>query len=189
MLPEGINKEETIEYVTASLSGSIMDKADQIDFEPAFAEFGRKAFTPLISNSPMLAMLFNEDTLNLVCSRLADGAHVYINEHGEDALKEFVSSYIREQADRPLGEMISGRVDKELLKSAVSHTMKKIFSRYGEDILEQIDIKGIIIQRIEAMDTDELEELALSVMKTELQAVINLGALIGAIIGILNIFL
>ena len=35
----------------------------------------------------------------------------------------------------------------------------------------------------------ELEELVLSVMKKELNAIVNLGALIGFIIGILNIFI
>ena len=39
------------------------------------------------------------------------------------------------------------------------------------------------------MDVRELEDLVLSVMKNELQAVINLGALIGAVIGTVNIFI
>ena len=50
-----------------------------------------------------------------------------------------------------------------------------------------------MISRIEYFEyivcDSELEALVLSVMKQELQAVINLGALIGAVIGILNIFL
>ena len=39
------------------------------------------------------------------------------------------------------------------------------------------------------MDVKELEKLCLSVMKKELNAVVNLGAVIGFIIGILNIFI
>ena len=39
------------------------------------------------------------------------------------------------------------------------------------------------------MDVRELEELVLSVMKNELQTVVNLGAVIGAIIGAVNIFI
>ena len=39
------------------------------------------------------------------------------------------------------------------------------------------------------MHVEELEALTMSVMKQELQAVINLGALIGAIIGIINVFI
>ncbi|OYO91046.1 DUF445 domain-containing protein, partial [Lachnotalea glycerini] len=42
--------------------------------------------------------------------------------------------------------------------------------------------------KIEEMDVMELEELILSVMKKELGAVVNLGAVIGFILGIINIF-
>lgn len=37
------------------------------------------------------------------------------------------------------------------------------------------------------MDVREFEKLVLSVMKKELQAVVNLGALIGFIIGLINL--
>lgn len=39
------------------------------------------------------------------------------------------------------------------------------------------------------MDVRELEDLVISVMKNELQAVVNLGAVIGAVIGIINTFI
>jgi uncharacterized membrane protein YheB (UPF0754 family) len=39
------------------------------------------------------------------------------------------------------------------------------------------------------MDVLEMEKLVLSVMKKELNAIVNLGALIGLLIGTLNIFL
>ena len=38
------------------------------------------------------------------------------------------------------------------------------------------------------MDVLEIEELVLSVMKKELDTIVNLGALIGFVIGIVNIF-
>jgi len=37
------------------------------------------------------------------------------------------------------------------------------------------------------MDVREFEQLVLSVMKKELQAVVNLGALIGFVIGLINL--
>ena len=37
------------------------------------------------------------------------------------------------------------------------------------------------------MDVREFEKLVLSVMKKELQAVVNLGALIGFVIGLINL--
>jgi uncharacterized membrane protein YheB (UPF0754 family) len=39
------------------------------------------------------------------------------------------------------------------------------------------------------MDVLEVEELVLSIMKKELNSVVNLGAVIGFVIGIINIFI
>ena len=44
-------------------------------------------------------------------------------------------------------------------------------------------------QKINGMDVQEVERLVLSVMKRELNAVVNLGALIGFIIGLINLLL
>ncbi|MCF0122932.1 MAG: DUF445 family protein, partial [Ruminiclostridium sp.] len=43
--------------------------------------------------------------------------------------------------------------------------------------------------KVNSMSVEQLEDLVMSVMKNELQAIINLGALIGAVIGIINIFI
>ena len=53
-------------------------------------------------------------------------------------------------------------------------------------LLENVNVKAIVCDKINAMEVEELEHLVLSVMKQELQTVINLGALIGAVIGIVN---
>ena len=55
--------------------------------------------------------------------------------------------------------------------------------------VKHIDVSSLVEKKINEMDVRELEDLVLSVMKNELQAVINLGALIGAVIGTVNIFI
>ena len=62
----------------------------------------------------------------------------------------------------------------------------------GENIdklLSHFDVSAIVQEKVEAMDVEELEGLVLSVMKKELDVIVNLGALIGVVIGILNIFI
>ena len=76
-----------------------------------------------------------------------------------------------------------------LICSVIGYCTNYIAKKHGPELLEQIDIRGIVRERIEEMEVEELEELTMSVMKQELQAVINLGALIGAVIGIVNVFL
>ncbi|MDD7306868.1 MAG: DUF445 family protein [Eubacteriales bacterium] len=46
---------------------------------------------------------------------------------------------------------------------------------------------AVVEDKINQMDVREFEQLVLSVMKKELQAVVNLGALIGFVIGLINL--
>ena len=58
-----------------------------------------------------------------------------------------------------------------------------------KNTIENMDISHIIEEKINDMEVDELEDMVMAVMKKELNTIVNLGALIGCLIGILNIFL
>ena len=189
ILPEDIDREKLIESVSDSLSDKILEIAKQINYESVAAQFTKETLDSLLAGNPMFGMLLNADIQNVVAEKLGNAIRRYLNDHGEESVKRFVLSYLREQSDKPIKELISGKVDKERLTEMLLHAMRSAFSKYGDEILNSIDVKGIVSQRIESMGMDELEELVMSVMKQELQAVINLGALIGAIIGTVNIFL
>lgn len=69
----------------------------------------------------------------------------------------------------------------------------KIYRQAVEDhlpgILETIDISRIVCDRINEMDVAETEKLIMSVMKKELKAIEWLGALLGLLMGAINIFI
>ena len=67
--------------------------------------------------------------------------------------------------------------------------MDRFLDGSAAKLLACIDVKGIVEAKINSMDVKELEDLVMSVMKNELQTVVNLGALIGAIIGAVNILI
>lgn len=57
-----------------------------------------------------------------------------------------------------------------------------------EKLIGNLDIAGMIEEKINAMDVDSLEQMVLTVMKKELDTIVNLGALVGAVLGVLNLF-
>ena len=77
----------------------------------------------------------------------------------------------------------------EAIRKMVEDTFDYTMEKHVPSIMKDIDIEGIVTNRIDSMSVPELEALLMSVMKQELQAVINLGALIGAVIGAINIFI
>ena len=61
LLPTEFESEKIIESVSTSLSQSILERAGQIDFESAVAQFTGEALGSLLTGSPMLAMLLGPD--------------------------------------------------------------------------------------------------------------------------------
>ena len=54
-------------------------------------------------------------------------------------------------------------------------------------IIKLIDISSIVTNRINTMDASEIENIVLKIINKELNALVNLGAIIGFILGLLNL--
>ena len=55
-------------------------------------------------------------------------------------------------------------------------------------ILDAVDISRIVEERINAMPVEEAEALIMQVMKKELKAIVGLGALLGLLMGFINVW-
>ena len=85
-------------------------------------------------------------------------------------------------------QLIEGR-DEQLAqaKNGIFNAYRVIITEHLPRILQDIDISGIIEQRINEMDMAEAEAIILDVMKKELRAIVWLGALLGSIMGTLSV--
>lgn len=66
---------------------------------------------------------------------------------------------------------------------------RTIINDHLPKILESIDISKIVRERINEMDVNETKNLIFQVMDKELKAIVWLGALLGLVMGSINIFL
>ena len=66
---------------------------------------------------------------------------------------------------------------------------EKVVEKHLPSLLERVSIADTVAEKIEGMDARRLEDMLLSVMKKELGAVVNLGAVIGFILGLLNLII
>ncbi|MBR4205163.1 MAG: DUF445 family protein [Clostridia bacterium] len=140
--------------------------------------------------NPLIALFLNESTLDAVVDKAEAALRKTIDEQGRDAVRAVVTEQAHELASKPLsalaGEFGFGR---EQIEDAVSRALDRCVEEFGAVVSEKTDISGIVRQKIEEMDTEELEKLIMSVMKRELRAIVNLGALLGALIGALNLLI
>lgn len=136
----------------------------------------------------MLAMFLSDDLITSLADKLADGVNAYVEANGREAVKKAVSREAEKLMNEPLSPLLE-KVDEqtvaEVARSLYSRTVKEMFA----GLADGLDVCGIVEQKINAMSVKELEKLVLSVMKKELNAIVNLGALIGFILGVVMIFI
>lgn len=143
---------------------------------------------------------------NLVGNRLWENIASSI----EKPTKNFLSQNINQMLKDKGPEMINNTIKKEIdifldvkvqdllvgkdeqineFVDFVIGLYRTIITEHLPKILETINIPAIIESRINEMDMEETEKLILQVMNKELRAIVWLGALLGMIMGSVNIFL
>ena len=180
---------EVTEEISQVVGGKILESLKKVDMNALVAEVAQTSFGDLF-NSPMIAMFLGGGMLDNIILKLSAGVSNYLEEKGP----EIVIPMVREELDGMLDKPIRDNLDdlgipeaalRGLLETVVGHVLENNL----QSVLGTLDVQAVVEDKINAMDARELEDLVLSVMKNELQAIVNLGALIGAVIGIINIFI
>ena len=110
----------------------------------------------------------------------------YIEQNGQRIITELIDKKTSDVLNTPICVLTD---DLEFdLPEAVLSVYKKIVQEEFEELIKSINISQIIEDKINSMDVLEIEKLILSVMKKELNALVSLGAVIGLVIGLFNIF-
>jgi uncharacterized membrane protein YheB (UPF0754 family) len=121
---------------------------------------------------------------------LAKNVNEILQKNGDAIISNLVGSETDKLLAKPMKNLLAGQDAK--LADAVNTMVsiyKTIITEHLPKILESIDISTIVRERINEMDMNETETLILQVMNKELQAIVWLGALLGTLMGCVNIFL
>lgn len=118
----------------------------------------------------------------------------HINEILRNNSQQMVQDLVMKESDDLMGMTMSQLTtghDEQVaqIKSGIMSAYRVIITEHLPRILQDIDISGIIEQRINDMEMAEAEAIILDVMKKELRAIIWLGALLGSIMGTLTTIL
>ncbi|MBO5525262.1 MAG: DUF445 family protein [Clostridia bacterium] len=119
---------------------------------------------------------------------LGEAINNYVSERGEEKIMPVVERELTDLCERPVSSLTE-TLDEEKLRKITVLVYREALLPEVNRLLEQLDIAGIVEQKVALMSVKELETLCTSVMKKELSAIVNLGALIGFLLGIVNIFL
>ena len=136
----------------------------------------------------MLAMFVNDELIASFAAPLSQRIDSYLDENAEPAVSKAVSEELdRLMCSSPAQLLEGSGITRERTEKALSELIKKAARESLDDIIASVDIPAIVEDRVNAMSVEQVEELVMSVMKHELNAVISLGGIIGVIIGVLNV--
>ncbi len=171
------------------ISGKVMESAKEIDLGEIIAEKGFTVIKEKKSSMGMLGMFISDELIMSLLDQLKLKVNEFIDTEGEEMILQKAGEKINSVYITPISDSIGiNEINKSALKEKIDTLYTELVTRALSSIKGQIDIASVVEGKVNAMTVKELEVLCLSVMKKELGAVINLGALIGFIIGIINIF-
>lgn len=171
-----------------TLTDRVMDGIGKLDFAEIIADKGVSAVKEHLDG--FLALMISDDMIRSFAGPIGASIEKYVTEEGHEIIWPIVYDEVTEIEEKTPGQVLVGvGVQKETVKKAVYGVYGYFVKEKLPGFLEKVDISGMVERKINEMDVKDLEELILSIMKKELNAVVNLGAVIGFVIGILNIFI
>lgn len=137
----------------------------------------------------LFAMMLNDTMLESFMEPVSDMIDGYVVKNGREVIEDKVSVEIDSLADKSVGELTAYMDVTGIDIATAAINIYENFVKTGlKKVLNGINISRVIENKINEMNVSDLEELIMSVMKKELNAIVNLGALIGFILGIIMIF-
>lgn len=144
----------------------------------------------LLQKGNFLSLFLNENTMQTFAPPIAQAMRDYVDQNGETLLKPVIMQEVEQIGAQSTKDLTSHfRLNEAFVHDMLDHIYEHVVREKADTVLENFDIALLVEQRILQMDTDQIEELVMSVMERELKAVISLGALLGALIGALNILI
>jgi uncharacterized membrane protein YheB (UPF0754 family) len=126
----------------------------------------------------------------LVEGFLAKHINEILTNNSQQMVENLVVTQSQELMNMTMSQLINGHDEQVAqIKKGIFNAYRVIITEHLPRILQDIDISTIIEQRINEMDMDEAEAIILDVMKKELRAIVWLGALLGSIMGTINVLI
>lgn len=172
------------------LKRKITDAVHRMDIPSVVRDEGARMIREQAAKSGILSMLVTDNLIDMVMKSVSDKMEEFIDAKAPGMINEITESRIHDLGDRtPLYVLEQAGYDPE-------HVRSKIIAAYRESVvnavnsaLRRIDVAEVVENKINSMSVAELERGVLQVMNEELRMIVNLGALIGLVIGSVNIFI
>lgn len=138
----------------------------------------------------MFGMMIGASFLEKVEDYLEERLDALLLEYTQDYIEREVQEGAEALKQKTVADGVHFLEEREFLEEDLLWDLYvKFIEAKLPDLLAALHLSQIVEERINAMAVEEVEELVLSIMNKELGAIVNLGAVIGLVLGLFNTLL
>lgn len=138
----------------------------------------------------ILSKVITDEVINSVAESVGETVDLAISKNSAEIVDGLISTEVDKLRKMRICDIIE-KYDSKIpfLIDFVMNTYQKVITDHLEQIIRGIDIAKIVEDKIASFDVAELEKMILSIMKKELNAIVWLGAILGFLMGWLNLLI
>ncbi len=175
---------------TELLSFKIIDAIKRMDIPGTVRQEGREMLLEHVASSRILMLVVSDKLIDRIMTAVSDKMEEFIDTKGPEMVDEITVSRIHDLGERtPLHVLEQAGYDPEFVRRKLTEAYRESVVNAVNSALRRIDVAKVVEDKINSMAVEELEKGVLTVMKTELKLIVDLGAIIGLVIGSINIFI
>lgn len=175
---------------TELLSFKITDAIKRMDIPGTIHKKGKAMLLEHVLNSRLFSLVVTDSMIDRVMDAVSEKMEEFIDAKGPEMVSGITASRIHDLGDRtPLYVLELAGYDPEFVRNKITAAYRESVVNAVNSALRRIDVAKVVEDKINSMAVEELEKGVLTVMKTELKLIVDLGALIGLVIGSINIFI
>lgn len=183
------NYDQVKDKIVNNLTQSILQTVKEAELGNLIAEQIELAAKESFKGS-LLGMLGGNAVVSTVSRGASEKITEYINTEGEKVISDMVSKELEKYTSSSLSDITTKIGTSEInLVDIMMNIYEQFITNNLPPILKLIDISSIVTNRINTMESAEIEELVLKIINKELNALVNLGAIIGFILGLFNLLI
>lgn len=185
---ENESYQKTISTINSGLTSNIYNSLLEANIGIIISEQIELAAKEKLQGS-MLGFFGGNAIISSITSNVPQKVEQYLSNNGQTLISNMVQKEFDKYTSKSIGELATSIANSNIdLLSIIMKIYEKIVTEKLSSLLKTINISKMVTDKINSMNILELEKIILSIMKKELNALVNLGAIIGFLLGLFNLF-
>lgn len=179
---------ENTQALEHRLTALICERINEAQIGYAIVDNLTGKLSDLVAQNRLLAMLMDNGAQKALRQKIAEKIDEVVSEKAPEAVYGIVDQYRQDLLGMRICELYQKYGDKvDWLIQRGTDLYISILGGNLDRLLQAINIEQIVVDRIDAFDAAQLEEMIFDIMKKELNAIVYLGALLGFLMGFVNL--